>query len=187
MMAPAVKRKSPQLTSATYLQGVLVAADVPDPYEPDKPLRVMKNLREHPLHMLAHRNVINSAQQYAGEKYRANYERAVIGASIAIDYSRDRVDGGPTPEPLTESRQKAIEWLKRVASYPGIGKRGDAILSQICGQGFGIAECARNLKYPGPRGEGFVSHRLVECLDTLLEFMGDVAKGQRSDIRSYRD
>jgi hypothetical protein len=180
------KRKSAPITSAHYLQSSLIATDVPDPFEPDRPLRVMRNLREHPLHFLLHKGSIDMPQYLAGDKYRMNYERAIIGASIAMDYSRDRVDGGLAPEPLTESRQKAIEWLKQVASYPCIGKRGNAILSQICGQGFGIAETARNLDFPGRNGETFISMRLKECLDALNEFMGQTAVGRRSYIRVER-
>jgi hypothetical protein len=189
-MSRKLKRSSP-LTSAHYLQSQLVAADVDDPYEKGAKLRVMRNLREHPLHMLAHKGVITDAQKYAGEIFRAKYERAVIGASIAIDYSKDRVDGGPTPEPLSETQQRAVEWLNDVARYPSIGKIGFAILTQICGEGHGIAETAQKWRsthvQAGPRGEGYISSRLVECLDGLLDYMGAVAIGKRSGIRAQHN
>ncbi len=186
------KAKKPlAMTSSHYLQSYLVAADVPDPYEPEKPLRVMRNLREHPLHMLAHNGRITDAQKWAGEIFRAKYERAVIGASIAIDYSKERVDGGPAIEPLTEGQQRAVEWLNQVARYPSIGKIGFAILTQICGEGRGIAETAEKWRgahvQSGPRGEGYISSRLVECLDGLLDFMGAVAVGRKSSIRGERN
>lgn len=181
-------KKPGPMTSATYLQSVLVAADVPDPYEPEKPLRVMRNLREHPLHMLSHSGRINEAQRWAGEKFRAAYEKAVIGASIAIDYSRVRVDGGPSRDPLSETQIRAVDWLNKLARYPTTGKASYAILTQICGEGRGIAEVARqwekSIGLTGPRAEGFVSGNLILGLDAILDFEGAVATGKRSVIRA---
>jgi hypothetical protein len=182
-----VKLQEPRrvtLQEPAHRQAVIREIEVDDPYEKGAKLRVARNIREHPLHILHANKRIDGAQLLAGEMFRRRWERAAIGASKSIDLSAIRVDGGgPVLGTITDGAAESIEWLNRVARYPGCGKVGFAILSQICGEGRGIAETADRWLgahvVAGSRGQGFVIGRLIEALDALIECEGMVAVGRR--------
>lgn len=183
----ALKARRVQLQEPAHRQAVIREVEVDDPYEKGEKLRVARNIREHPLHTLHASKRIDDAQLVAGEMFRRKWERAAIGPSKSIDLSAIRVDGGgPVLGTITDGAAESIQWLNRVARYPGCGKVGFAILSQICGEGRGIAETAdrwRSASAPhvvaGSRGQGFVIGRLIEALDALIECEGMVAVGRR--------
>ncbi len=178
------KPRRVKLQEPAHRQAVIREIEVDDPYEKGAKLRAARNIREHPLHILHANKRIDSAQLLAGEMFRRRWERAAIGASRSIDLSAIRVDGGgPVLGTITDGAAESMEWLNRVARYPGCGKVGFAILSQICGEGRGIAETADRWLgahvVAGSRGQGFVIGRLIEALDALIECEGMVAVGRR--------
>lgn len=170
-----MSRKKPITLAQQYPQAVLAADDVDDPYERGAKLRVIRNLREHPIAMLAHSGRITEAQRIAGMEFNRRFEAAAIGQQQAIDYSKTRVDGGGAIEPLPERIQEAVQWLNRLAKGGSVGKAGFAILSQICGEGRGVNETAQrfyNAGCPkGRAGDGWVLGILVTALDGVLDFM----------------
>ena len=175
------RRKAP-ITLATSAHIELKAGVVDDPYEKGAKLAVMMNVREHPISRLHHAGQISDSQKIAGEMFRANYERAVLGGSKAIDYTKERVDGGMAAEPLSEAVQRAVQWLNDVARYSGCGPRGYAVLTQICGEGHGLQETARRMRgsgAPGGRaGDGYVLGVLVTSLEALIQHCGMEAVGR---------
>lgn len=183
------KARRVKLQEPAHRQAVIREIEVDDPYEPGEKLRVARNIREHPLHTLHANRRIDDAQLVAGEMFRRKWERAAIGASKSIDLSAIRVDGGgPVAGTLSDGAAESIQWLNRVARYPGCGKVGFAILSQICGEGRGIAETARLWVgahvVAGSRGQGFVVGRLIEALDALIECEGMIAIGRQRSKRN---
>lgn len=178
------KARRVKLQEPAHRQAVIREIEVDDPYEKGVTVRVARNIREHPLHILHANKRIDSAQMVAGEMFRRRWEKAAIGPSRSIDLSAIRVDGGrPVGGTVSDGAAEALEWLNRVARYPGCGKVGFAILSQICGEGRGIAETAKMWAgahvVAGSRGQGFVIGRLIEALDALIECEGMVAVGRR--------
>jgi hypothetical protein len=169
-------RKKAKITLAgSYMQAELVATDVADPYEKGAEIRVMKNVREHPLHRLHHLGVIRPHQYLAGMEFCRRFELAGIGKQGAIDYSQDRVDGGLPAEPLSERMVEAFQWLNDVARYPDIGKQGFVALEAVCGQGKAVSEWAREIGrtngYSKQRAEGYAAITLNNALIGLDKFI----------------
>lgn len=176
-----MRKPKPVTLAQQYPRAVLAPADVDDPYEAGAKLRVIRNLREHPIATLHHNGTISESQRIAAELFRSKYELSVLGAAKAIDYTKERVDGGRLAEPLSERAQEAFQWLNSVARYPGIGKLGFTVLVAICGEGKGIAETAKawnGSHAAGSRGQGYVRGRLIEALEGLIEHCGMTAIGR---------
>lgn len=177
------RRRKPTITLATSAHIELAEGIVDDPYEPGAKLRVVKNIREHPISRLAHNGQLSESQRICAEVYRGKYERAILGGAKAIDYSKDRVDGGLPVEPLSEAVQEAVEWLNDCARNSGCGKAGWAILTHVCGEGRGIQETARLMRgsgVPGGRaGDGYVLGVLIASLEALIQHLGMEAVGRR--------
>lgn len=175
------KRKA-AITLATSRHVELGEGLVDDPYEKGAKLRVIRNVREHPVSYLHARGILSESQKIAGEVFRSNYERAVLGGQRAIDYSRVRVDGGLPAEPLTEAAQRATQWLNDVAKHSGCGMRGYAILTHVCGEALGIGATAKLMRGSGcpnnKQGEGWVQALLTDSLERLIQHLGMEAVGR---------
>ncbi len=177
------RKRKVQITLATSRHIELGEGLVDDPYEKGAKLRVIKNVREHPVSHLLARGILSDSQAIAGETFRSNYERAVLGASRAIDYTKERVDGGLPAEPLSEAAQRATQWLNDVARHSGCGQIGYTILTHVCGEGIGMEATAKILRgsgCPGGRaGAGWVQAYLVDSLERLIHHLGMEAVGRR--------
>ena len=114
------------------------------------------NLRESPLAWLAARGLVTARQVEAGERLRADYERAQLAPSVTMRWGATRVDGGgqamdPTTAQIAAKRQfdAAI-----AAAGPGLA---DVLWRVVCaGEGLPAAEKA--LGWPSRAG------RVVLCL-----------------------
>lgn len=155
---------------------------VPDPYQPSTTILVAKNVRAHPADFLHARGSIDDAQRAAADRIRTLYERAEIGGSRAIDYSRVRVDGGTVQEPLAEAVHAARKALNMARH--ATGEAGWAILSPVMGEGIPIERLARERPslargLMGKRAMGYITGRLREALDDLVAHWGLIAVGAR--------
>ncbi|KQT31903.1 hypothetical protein ASG29_08450 [Sphingomonas sp. Leaf412] len=107
---------------------------------------VTVNRRESALAWLASRGLVSARQEEAGERLRADYERAAIGASVTMRWS-PRVDGGgaPTLDP-TESQLAAKRRFDGAihAAGPGLS---DVLWRVVCA-GEPLAEAERGLGWP---------------------------------------
>jgi hypothetical protein len=130
-----------------------------------------------------HAGQISDSQRIAAEAFRMHYEQAVLGGSRAIDYTKERVDGGLPAEPLTEAAQRATQWLLEVARDSGCGKTGYAILTHVCGEGRGVTETAKLFRGSGApagmQGNGWVVGVIVASLEALIQHLGMEAVGRR--------
>lgn len=182
-MSRAGRRRKAVVTLATSTHIELAEGLVDDPYEPGKQLRVMRNVREHPVAWLHARGQLSESHRICGEMFRAKYERAMLGGAKAVDYTKERVDGGMPAEPLSEAVQEAVEWLNGCARYSGCGQIGWSVLTAVCGEGFGIQETARRMRHsgaPGGRaGDGWVLGVLITSLEALIKHLGMEAVGRR--------
>jgi len=176
------RRRKQSITLASTANIEVAEGLVDDPYEPGVKLRVLRNIREHPISRLAHIGKISESQRICAEMFRAKYERAVLGGARAIDYTRERVDGGVMSEPLSEVVQEAVEWLNSCASQSGCGKLGWSVLTHVCGEGRGIQETAQILRSAGApagrAGDGYVLGVLIMGLEALIQHLGMEAVGR---------
>lgn len=176
------RKRKVTITLATSRHVELGEGLVDDPYEKGAKLRVVRNVREHPVSHLHARGILSESQKIAGDMFRAHYERAVLGGSRAIDYVKERVDGGLPAEPLTESAQRATQWLNDVARHSGCGMRGYAILTHVCGEGHGLVATSKMLRGSGcpggMQGIGYVQALLIDSLERLIQHLGMEAVGR---------
>lgn len=168
-----MSRKKPITLAQQYPQAALTIDEVDDPYERGAKLRIVRNLREHPIAMLAHSGRITEAQRIAGMEFNRRFEAAAIGQQQAIDYSKTRVDGGGAIEPLPERIQESVQWLNRCSRV--VGLKGWPVLTSVAGEGRGLQETARmfhNAGCPkGRAGDGYILGVLVMGLEGVLDFM----------------
>jgi hypothetical protein len=153
----------------------LVAREVPDPYD-GKHLTVIVNTRESTLgHMLA-RGLIDEGQKAAGDRFRAIYERAIIGAAKAFDYRRPKVDGGKLFDPMHSSSAEAARALKWVRGL--VGEADYSLLVLIAGDGRTIRDVVGDSR----AARLYAGHRFRDALAILAVkwgFDGSPAGGGR--------
>lgn len=125
---------------------------------------VTVNVRESPLAWLAARGLVTQRQLGAGERLRADYERAALSARVTMRW-QGRVDGGSGPEAsITQlaARQRFDGAL--AAAGPGLA---DILWRVICaGEGLPAAEKA--LAWPARAGRVV----LLLALDRVASYYG---------------
>lgn len=148
---------------------VLGTRTVDDPLEPGAKLKATVNLAEHPLEMMLARRRLAQDQYEAGVRFRAIYERSVIGPGRGIDPGKIKVDGGRIGDPLSDAVINAQFELKRLARE--LGPIGERIVSAVCGSGETVSSLAK--RWPSPDAErarlDYLTIRLREALDHLAE------------------
>jgi hypothetical protein len=108
------------------------------------------NLRESPLAWLTARGMVTPRQAEAGERVRADYERAQLGPSVTMRWDRMRVDGGgAAPDPTTAQIAAKRRFHAALdAAGPGLA---DVLWRVVCaGEGLPAAEKA--LGWPARAG-----------------------------------
>ena len=147
--------------------------EVDDPLEAGSKLIVMRSTRNDPLAGLHARKFIDDAQYWGGRAFQRDFEAAERGPR-AIDPSKEYVDGGMAPEPITEAQQKAARFLARV--YAELGQNGSAIVSDVLIHGRTITEVVERRGMSGERWEKYFGMRFRECLDCLALVYGFAMK-----------
>ncbi|WP_454917443.1 hypothetical protein [Xanthobacter sediminis] len=149
---------------------------VPDPWEPGARLSVPCNMRESPIEHMAARKRINAAQKEAADRYRALYERAQLGPLRAMDLAKERLDGGGAGDAFSD---RVMEAARRLAlANRALGRVAAALVINIIGEGVTIDAMSRGYPHMAEkRAHGYVTGRLIEALDQLVEHWGLVAEG----------
>jgi hypothetical protein len=138
---------------------------VPDPYEAGAQIVVVRNLRDDPLGERHARGTIDEAQYLAGRDYQRDFEQAGGGSVRAIDFTREAVDGGQAPEPLSLGRMRATGRLGD--AHKALGLDGSAIAQDVLVSGFSVATIAARRGFVGKQWEMYFGKRFGECLDCL--------------------
>ena len=150
--------------------------EVPDPWEPGARISVPCNTRESPIEHMAARKRIHGAQKDAADRYRALYERAQLGPLRAMDPAKEKLDGGGAGDAFSDGMLDAAREL--AATNKGVGRVAAALLIDVVGEGVGLDVIAK--RYPhlqDKRAQGYVTGRLIEALDQLVDRWGLIAKG----------
>jgi len=156
--------------STDLLRNAVVAPiEVDDPLEAGGKLIVMRSIRNDPLANLHARNHIDEAQYQAGRKFQSDFEAAERGPR-AIDPSKEAVDGGVMPEPITESQRKAVMSLNRAERV--LGADGSGIVHAVLIEGQSMSQVGERRRLSGERWEKFFGMRFRECLNTLAQLYG---------------
>jgi hypothetical protein len=143
--------------------------EVDDPLELGGKLLVMRSTRDDPLAELHARGQIDEAQYQSGRSFQDDFETAERGPR-AIDPSKEAVDGGMAPEPITEAQRKAARQLAVV--YRALGQDGSALVHEVLVHGKTRAQVAEARGLAGERWEKYFGIRFRECLDCMALVYG---------------
>lgn len=132
-------------------------------------LVVVRSFRDDPLERLHIRRQIDEAQYQGGRAFQQDFETAERGPR-AIDPSKEYVDGGRLPEPITEAQRKAALMLKRV--YAKLEQDGSALVHSVLVHGQTFRQISEGRGYTGRRWEEFYASFFQICLHKLSHVYG---------------
>ncbi len=155
------------------LKNAQVAADeVDDPYaiNPGDKIVVLRSTRHDPLFDMKAKKQIDQCDYVAGRHWQAAYENSEIGAVRAIDPSKEAVDGGRLPEPVTEMQRRAMQDVR--AARECLGSEGNQLIVDILGKGWSISQAAVARGRLSDDDRRYVGRRFRECLASLAKRFG---------------
>jgi hypothetical protein len=147
----------------------IVPIEVDDPYEAGAKIVTVRSTRNDPLARLHSHHQIDEAQYQGGRAFQRDFEIAERGPR-AIDPSKEAVDGGLMPEPITESQRKAT--VRLAAAHRRLGANGSAIVHDVLIHGRNISDVVASRGLVGRKWEDIFSEKFRECLDILAELWG---------------
>lgn len=111
------------------------------------------NLKESPLCWLHARGHLTDRQFDAGERLRADWERAQLAPSITMNWNPMRVDGGNRDAGLTPSERQvsAKRRFEEAAAMAGPGLSD--VLWRVACAGEGLPEAEKALQWPARSGK----------------------------------
>ncbi len=149
--------------------GRFVAVEVDDPYAPGERIMAIRSTRNDPLADLYSRGHIDAAQYEGGRGFQRDFELAERGP-CAIDPSKEAVDGGLMPEPITEAQKRAADGLAR--AFRELGSDGSALMHDFLVDGHTMAGIAARRGLVGRRWDDYFGVRVRECLHSLAFVYG---------------
>jgi len=147
------------------VRGAVVAPiEVDDPFEFGAKISTVRSIRNDPLAALHSRQQIDEAQYHAGRAYQHDFETAERGPK-AIDPSKEAVDGGIIPEPITEAQRKAVMRLNRAERQ--LGQNGSSLAHDVLITGLSMQQVGERRQMTSEAELKYLGRRFRECLDCL--------------------
>jgi len=144
------RRAADALAAGEYAS---VTVDDPMALDPGDKITVLRQLRNDPLARLHSHHQIDEAQYMAGRCYQRDWERAERGAR-AIDPTKEAVDGGQLPEPLSDSQGKARIRLVQIERV--LGRRTHRVVHAFLIDGWTMEDIA--VKFFQRSGHRWANH-----------------------------
>jgi hypothetical protein len=161
----------------------ITALEIVDPNDLDGGvITVARQTRNDPLGGLHARKSIDEAQYQAGRAFQSDFETAERGP-CAIDFTREAVDGGRTPEPITEAQRRAALQLKRV--FAALDQDGSALAHDVLIHGLSFRQIASARGFAGRRWEEFFGssfHIVLHKLSYVYGFATEKTGKQRMQV-----
>lgn len=148
----------------TLSAGQYAPIEIDDPYQDGEKIVVLRQLRFDPLARLHSHHQIDEAQYHAGRCYQRDWETAERGAR-AIDPTKEAVDGGHLPEPITDRQAKARKRLIRVRAE--LGRVVRPLIHGVLIEGSSIEAYSILQGRAGARWSNFYGKMFREGLDVL--------------------
>lgn len=142
---------------------------IDDPYAPGEKIVAMRSTRNDPLAGMRSRDTIDEAQYQGGRAFQRDFEAAERGPR-AIDPSKEFVDGGMLPEPITEAQQRAAVKLAQV--YRELGPDGSALMHDVLIHSLSYEKVADKRGLGGERWEKYFGMSVHLHLHTLAWVYG---------------
>lgn len=133
-------------------------------------IQVTRSIRDDPLAGMHARQQISDHQLVAGRRWQAHHEGAEVGLLRAIDPAKEYVDGGQFPDPLPDSKIKALEALREADD--ALGWEGKTIIRAILGDRLTVVEATMARGGRSETDIKYVGKRFRECLETLAVLWG---------------
>jgi hypothetical protein len=156
------------------INAVVAPVEMADPFG-DRVV-VLRSLRDDPLAGMFARRQIDQAQYDAGREWQRLTEQTEVGNIRAIDTTKEAVDGGRFPEPLSDNAARAFKELNRAHGL--LGMIGENIVREILGSRLSIMEMAQRRGYTTRTEIEFMGKRFREALDTLAVAFGCATGGR---------
>lgn len=176
------KRRKPHDPSKAYdrraqdlpLNAEVAAVEIDDPMalEPGDKILALRSTRNDPLARLHTRQQIDEAQYRGGRAFQNDWEKAERGPR-AVDTTRERVDGEPAREPITEGQRLAVVRLNRIEHE--LGADGTALVHDVLILGMTMQQIGERRGLITQRWKDYFARRFGECLDRLAQFYGFAA------------
>jgi hypothetical protein len=131
------------------------------------------NPRESYAGFLYARKVITEAENRAANRFREAWEGMGGAGARAMDYSKLVVDGGLTPEPLSQRQLEYGRELNNVAIW--LGPQGYDLTIKLAGQGLWPKDLTTNKRFQEYFGINF-----RHCLEVLAVHWGYQRQRSRS-------
>jgi len=147
----------------------LSVVEVDDPYEVGAKILSVRSTRDDPLGGMLARRTIDDAQYHGGRAFQKDFEAAERGPQ-AVDPSKEFVDGGSFPEPITETQQKAAKRLAGV--YRALGADGSALIHDVLIHRKTHSQIAFDRGFAGKSWEEYFGKRVHECLHRVSYVYG---------------
>lgn len=135
-------------------------------------IQAVRNIKESAIITLAARKHIDEAQLAAANKFRSLWEAMGGAGAGSFDYSREHVDGGGAPEPLTERQIRAGQELHRCRQTLGV--RAYDIMVKVAGEGHAVQELAKT-----HRERTTLTDYLKDGLDEMAKNWGFQNRGKK--------
>ena len=114
---------------------------------------VTVNVGESPLTWLHARGHLSDRQFDAGERLRADYERAQLSPSVTMHWNPVRVDGGGSGDGLTPSERQLAAKRRFDGAMSEAGKGLQDILWRVACACEGLPEAEKELGWPARSGK----------------------------------
>lgn len=170
MARPKPDKIHERLSRDLPINSVVSVTVVDDPYSRGEKIQVIRSVRNDALAGLHARTYIDDAQFAAGRKWENLFERAEIGSIRAIDPTREAVDGGQIPEPITDHQIAALRKLDEAHKW--LGRDGYEIVFSVLGERRLLKEAAEYRGFVTAREIDYFSRRFRECLEALARLWG---------------
>lgn len=159
-----------RMTADLPINARVAIAIVQDPYAAGEKIKVLRSTRDDPLAGLHAREQIKDHQLAAGRKLQEYFEGGQIGYIKAIDPTKEAVDGGRIPEPITDKQIKALRRLDEVHKW--IGNDSYAMLYTVLGKRMTLKDAAAYHGYVTAREIDYFARRIKDSLESLAVLWG---------------
>jgi hypothetical protein len=149
----------------------VAAEEVDDPFEEGATILVLRNLRDDPIAAMRQAGQVDECQYMAGRHWQKAYELAEIGGAKAIDYGKEKVDGGQIAQ-ATLSDQQARAFADLSKAQAALGDYGSSVVHDILAQHMTLQQCCDRRMMVRDVEVRFLGRRFRECLDTLAKIFG---------------
>lgn len=142
-------------------------------------IRAAINVRESAVGTLAARKLIDKGQAEAALRFRRHWEATGGAGAQAIDYSRDKVDGGQIADPIDVAQMAAARKLAEAERV--LGERNYELVRRVCGEGAAMTEI-----YTAKRDRLTATDNLRTSLDDLARIWGIAVKASSKPVTKYQ-